>query len=235
MILFGEPAEPSLRPALPVEPRRTRLSDRWTVKSCGVDPQAANPSTNPLAAALGRASTSRLLLRRPETADLPTIFQIHRDPATNEFNPDGPDRDIEVTRNRLDEWQQHWDEYGFGYWSIEILAATGDPVDVEDQTGTAGVVIGSGGLRHTTWLGRPVLNMYYRFSPTVWGRGYAREMATFAAEAATHSCPDLPVIARTKQENIASQRTALTAGLIRRPDLNADDGTGLSVILASTW
>jgi len=177
-----------------------------------------------LASLLGGGRTTRLVLRAPVADDLAALFEIHHDPATNRYNPYGPDGDLAVSSARLAEWQAHWDEHGFGYWTIELA-----------EGADRGPVVGFGGLRHADWLGRPVLNLYYRFGPDSWGRGYAKEMAVFAADAAAAAAPDLPVIARTKEDNIPSQRTALAAGLERRPDLDADDGTGLSVILARGW
>lgn len=172
-----------------------------------------------LARALGAARTARLTLRAPGATDLAPVYRIHHDPATNAFNPAGPDPDEAASAVRLREWQQHWQDFGFGYWTVE----------------SEGVVVGFGGLRHARWLHRPVLNLYYRFGPEAWGRGYAAEMATHAVRSAEGAGPALPVIARTKAENLPSQKTALAAGLVRRPDLDADDGTGVSVILASGW
>ena len=142
---------------------------------------------------------------RPPTADdLDAVHRIHGDPRTNRHNPAGPDADVAASRARLEDWLAHWDEHGFGYGAVE---------DAD------GVVIGFSGVRTEVWLGRPVLNLYYRFTPEVWGRGIASAVAAHAiAHAAAHS-PDRPVLAYTTEDNTASQRTALAAGLVRRHDL----------------
>ena len=143
-------------------------------------------------------------VRRPTADDLGAVFGIHGDPRTNRFNPAGPDPDVAASRARLDGWLAHWEEHGFGYWAVESAD---------------GAVIGFCGVRTETWLGRPVLNLYYRFAPEVWGRGIASAVAAHAIEAAGQHSPGRPVVAYTTEDNEGSQRTALAAGLVRRPDL----------------
>jgi RimJ/RimL family protein N-acetyltransferase len=87
---------------------------------------------------------------------------------------------------------------------------------VEDDDGT---VVGFSGVRHQTWLGRPVLNLYYRYAPEVWGRGLASTVAAQVVRWAAEHHPERPVIAYTTDDNEGSQRTARAAGLVRRPDL----------------
>ena len=143
-------------------------------------------------------------VRPPRPDDLDDVFRIHGDPRTNLHNPAGPDRDRAASRARLAEWLAHWHEHGFGYWVVE-----------SDD----GAVIGFCGVRTETWLGRPVLNLYYRFAPEVWGRGIASAVAAHAVAWARDQQPDRPVLAYTTEDNAGSQRTALAAGLVRRPDL----------------
>ena len=143
-------------------------------------------------------------VRRPRLDDLDDVVRIHGDPRTNVHNPAGPDADLGASRARLDGWLAHWHEHGFGYWAVEA----------DD-----GRVIGFSGVRTETWLGRPVLNLYYRFAPEVWGRGIASAVAAHAITWARAHQPDRPVLAYTTEDNVGSQRTALAAGLVRRPDL----------------
>ena len=168
-----------------------------------------------------RATTDRLLLRRPTGSDLDAVFAVHSDPATNRYNPACPDADLAASSLRLDEWLVHWAEHGFGYWTVLTLA--------EQE------IVGFAGLRHGTWLDLPILNLYYRFSPAAWGHRYATEAARHALALAGRHFPALPVLARTKGENRPSQRTALAAGLTRRPDFDRDDGTGPAVIFVTHW
>ena len=146
-------------------------------------------------------------LRRPVPDDLDDVFRIHGDPRTNRHNPAGPDRDLGASRARLGEWLEHWDRHGFGYWVVE-----------DDD----GAVVGFSGVRTAEWQGRPVLNLYYRFAPEVWGRGVASSVAAHAVRWAAEHHPDRPVLAYTTEDNVGSQRTAAAAGLVRRPDLEQE-------------
>ncbi len=142
-------------------------------------------------------------MRRPAPEDLDDVHRIHGDPRTNVHNPAGPDRDLAASRERLVGWLEHWERHGFGYWVVES----------DDG------VIGFCGVRVEEWQGRPVLNLYYRFAPGSWGRGIGSAVAAHAVRWAGAHHPDRPVLAYTTEDNVASQRTALAAGLVRRPDL----------------
>jgi len=170
----------------------------------------------------------RLLVRRPTLEDLDDVFRIHGDLRTNAHNPAGPDRSRDASRRRLEEWLDHWARYGFGYWTA--LAAD-DVVAGSEE----GAVVGFACVRHGTWLGRPMLNLYYRLARERWGRGYGTEVARHAVEWAASAHLELPVVARTRTENVGSQRTAEAVGLHRRPDLEVEDDAGRVVVFATRW
>jgi RimJ/RimL family protein N-acetyltransferase len=168
-----------------------------------------------------------LFVRRPTIDDLDDVFRIHGDRLTNAHNPAGPDRDKEASRLRLEESLEHWDRFGFGYWTVQAVDT--------DAGSLASAVVGFAGVRHGMWLERPVLNLYYRFAPEHWGHGYGAEIAQHAVAWATSAFPDLPVVACTRSENVGSQRTAEAAGLRRRTDLEVEDEHGHVVVLAVRW
>ncbi|MGX5654311.1 GNAT family N-acetyltransferase [Geodermatophilus nigrescens] len=145
-----------------------------------------------------------LLLRRPGAGDLPAVWAVHGDPRTNRHNPAGPDADVAASRDRLREWLDHWERHGFGYSAVEAAD---------------GRVVGFSGVRTSAWDGAPVLNLYYRYAPEVWGRGVATAVARAVVADARRRQPDVPVLAFTTVDNTGSRRTALAAGLVRRPDL----------------
>jgi [ribosomal protein S5]-alanine N-acetyltransferase len=174
------------------------------------------PSPKDLATIFNEICTERLMLRRPRPTDGTAMFAIHGDPATNQYNPNGPDPDLATSEETLRFWCQHWKEYGFGYWAVTIPQSAN--------------IIGFGGVRHLVWRDRDVLNLYYRFTPSSWGQGYATELAQAAVALARKHLSQWPVIARTRTENIASIRTAERAGLLRRPDLDTEH-----IVFAHGW
>ncbi|WET82811.1 GNAT family N-acetyltransferase [Amycolatopsis sp. QT-25] len=157
--------------------------------------------------------TARLLLRRPGPEDLDAIFALHTDPEACAHNPS----DLLETRKDAEllllRWSHQWNRYGFGYWTVR-------PHGSAETLGFCGVKIV--GFRH-----RAVLNLFYRFFPSSWGAGYAGEAATAVVGWARVHRPDDLVIARVRPENVASQRVALRAGLVRAAHLDSpgDDGT----------
>ncbi|WP_073485235.1 GNAT family N-acetyltransferase [Streptoalloteichus hindustanus] len=140
--------------------------------------------------------TERLVLRRIGEADLTAMIEVHGDPETNRHNPTGPAGPEEV-REHLVAWQRDWARHGIGYWAIEVA--------------TTGEVVGFGGLRLFEFDGRPALNLYYRFRPSAWGRGYATEMARAAVDWA-HGVRPEPVVIRTATTNAAAARVAERLG-----------------------
>jgi ribosomal-protein-alanine N-acetyltransferase len=165
--------------------------------------------------------TERLSIDRLSVVDFDAMWSLHADPATNQFNPAGPLTARTDAQRQFGEWLGHWHEHGFGYWTVR------------DDEG----VVGFAGIRFSTWNDRTVLNLYYRFTPPAWGKGYAAEVAHAAVELwrAEHSAH--PLIAYTKPGNVGSQRTALGAGLERRPDLDRVAGgqLGDDVVFALGW
>lgn len=174
-----------------------------------------------LSAIFDEVRTERLVLRRPQASDGPAMFAIHGDPATNQYNPAATDADLATSEEALREWQQHWEDHGFGYWAVMLSHTT--------------KVVGFGGIMHVAWPDRDVLNLYYRLTPNVWRQGHATELASTAVTLARAYLPHLPVVARIRPANIPSARTAERAGLQRRPDLDTKNMDTEHSIFALGW
>ena len=171
-------------------------------------PDNSTSSAAALVALFNEVYTARLVLRRPQQGDGPAMFMVHGDPATNQYNLAGPHPDLAASERTLQRWLQHWETYGFGYWTIQ-LAYTKE-------------VVGFGGVKHFIWHSRDALNLYYRFTPAAWGYGYATELAKTAVALAREYLPQWPVVARIRANNVASLRIAEHIGLQRHPELDAE-------------
>jgi RimJ/RimL family protein N-acetyltransferase/GNAT superfamily N-acetyltransferase len=165
-------------------------------------------------------TTNRLTLRPPRPGDRALWVALHRDPALYEHAMFAmPDSDEEAALGFTD-CLDRWDGVGFDYGVVE------------ETTTRSG--IGIGGLRRKGVDGEQVLNLYYRLAGAVHGRGLAAEAARSWTAHALEWLPDLPVIARSRASNLASVRTALSAGLeeVRMPGAGGDASTAWTVLRA---
>lgn len=138
---------------------------------------------------------------------------IHVDQRTNVHTPGGPPS---VGSAEAFFWSlvEAWD-HGLCYWAVEFNES----------------VIGFAGIEGRTVLGRDCWNLYYRFTPEVWGQGLATEVASEAVRVAAAVDDSRPVVARTRATNLAAASVAERAGLTRRVDLDHDG----YIVFASKW
>jgi [ribosomal protein S5]-alanine N-acetyltransferase len=166
-------------------------------------------------------STGRLSLRRPVPGDVDAILSIHRDPLAYAHNPSDALATRDDAEGLFRRWDDHWQRFGFGYWVVRRR-------DSLPQLGFCG-------LKFMELEQRRILNLFYRFAPVNWGDGVAGEAAAAVVKwAATHR-PSYPVIARVRPENVASQRVAARAGLVRAQHLDSQGFDGLDWIYAVNW
>ncbi|MDI2028681.1 GNAT family N-acetyltransferase [Saccharopolyspora sp. TS4A08] len=144
--------------------------------------------------------TRRLLLRRPLPADTEPFVEVHTSPDTHVFPGVAP-RDRAQSLRLLDGIQSDWDARGVGYWTVLSV--------------TSGDVLGFGGLRECVDDAEDVLNLYFRFLPAAWGRGYAPEMGHAALRWAHRNRPGLPVVIATSVRNAPAIRVADKLGFGR--------------------
>src|SRR6185437_8260319 len=144
--------------------------------------------------------SDRLLLCVPTTEPDVTdaYFAIHGDPATNVHNPAGAMVDPGTAAPVLDIWRRHWHEEGFGYWVVR------SPQD--------GQVLGFGGVRPVV-QDEDFVNLYYRFRPSAWGKGYATELGRAALALAAKAAPGTPVVALIRPRNEPSIHVAQRLGI----------------------
>lgn len=159
----------------------------------------------------------RLIYRRPQQADLPTVFAIFGDPQTNQFNPAGPMTDIAQAEALLDRWLQHWTTHGYGWWVIS-------------KPQTPEKILGFAGIAAHDYLGKPVTNLGYRFAVEAWGHGYATEAAQTALTHAFHHLGLPEVFGLVRPEHSASIRVLEKIGMHRFGDLDDVPGKAPSLV-----
>jgi [ribosomal protein S5]-alanine N-acetyltransferase len=165
--------------------------------------------------------TSRLSLRRPTLGDVDAIFGIHHDPLACAHNPSDALATCADAKGLFRRWDDHWQRFGFGYWVVRRR-------DSLPQLGFCG-------LKFMQLQQRRILNLFYRFAPASWGDGVGSEAAAAVVKWATTQHPSYPVIARVRPENVASQRVAVRAGLVRTQHLDSQGLDGFDWIFASNW
>ncbi|WP_030238353.1 GNAT family N-acetyltransferase [Streptomyces sp. NRRL S-350] len=164
-------------------------------------------------------TTDRLSLRRPAEDDIDVILAVHSDLAACHHNPSDALATRADAAERYGRWNALWERRGYGYWTVRERSAP--------------AVLGFCGVKPMELAGLPVLNLFYRFAPAAWGRGLASEAATAVTAWAATAVPDLPLVARIRPANLASQRVALRAGLRRAEHLDGEGYDGFDLIYAT--
>jgi len=163
--------------------------------------------------------TARLSLRLPVRSDAAEVFRIHRDPVACAHNPSDMTTTWDEAVERCGQWVAHWERHGYGYWVVSLAGSE--------------AVVGFCGLKAMRLHGEPILNLFYRLDPAVWGSGLATEAAAAAVAWAAVHVPALPVVARVRPANVASARVAVKAGLRRAGHLDTEGADGPDWIFTS--
>jgi [ribosomal protein S5]-alanine N-acetyltransferase len=149
--------------------------------------------------------TPRLRMRCVGQDDIAAVVAISTDPEANRHRPGGAPSQAQaeaIVQGFIEDWERN----GIGYWVIEC----------------DGEIVGIAGVKPFRLDGRDYWNLYYRFSPSSWGQGLAREAAQRAVEVAQQHAPERPVIARTRADNGAAIRLAVAIGMRRAPEIDSD-------------
>lgn len=143
--------------------------------------------------------TPRLQCRPVSLEDAHFLFELYADPRTSALSPVAPVGTLDQMCMKLEHWLQHWDQHGFGPW---IICERG-------QT----KILGIGGLTLQDFAGRSYPNLWYRFSPETWGKGFASEFAIACFSSFKEHHPDREVHALVQENNPASRRILEKLGL----------------------
>jgi RimJ/RimL family protein N-acetyltransferase len=146
--------------------------------------------------------TPRLLLRQWRPGDDVVMGQINSDPEVTRYlnRPGGPMATSAFLQGAI----AHWETYGFGFWAVQSLA----PQD-------AGALLGFIGMAHPTFLPQLAsrVEIGWRLSRRVWGRGLATEGAVAARDHAVNVVGLDELISIIHPENGRSRRVATKLGM----------------------
>lgn len=153
--------------------------------------------------------TDRLKLRRLVREDLDDLFALYRDPEIRRYFPEGT-LDLENTRAEL-EWflDGHPHHPELGLWAT-----------IHKPTGA---FIGRCGLLPWTIEGKLEIEIAYLLARPYWGQKLGSEVARGLVHYGFERLGLKRLIALIDEDNVASVRTAESAGLAFERDLILDD------------
>ncbi|MEV7149142.1 GNAT family N-acetyltransferase [Streptomyces sp. NPDC093084] len=145
--------------------------------------------------------TPRLLLRRWHDDDLTSMADINADPRAMRWVDDGSVYDLDHTAEAIEEWEEEWDEEGFGLFAVELLAS--------------GELAGFTGLSVPHFLPQvmPAVAISWRLGAQFWGQGYASEAAQAALEFALQDRGLDRVISISRVGDTASENVIRKLGM----------------------
>jgi RimJ/RimL family protein N-acetyltransferase len=173
--------------------------------------------------------TERLALCRPSESDLRAIYEIHADPETNLHNPKGPMQNESEAVDVLAHWQVEWADKGWGYWSIALRS---DPERIIGFGGISTRPRFGGNTLLQSLMRQNAANLYFRFRPEAWGRGYANEMAQQALQLAFGAAGVQRVVGITRESNTLSRKALQRIGLSFHEHSNDVPGQEPSLVYA---
>lgn len=146
--------------------------------------------------------TPRLLLRRWHDDDLAPMADINADPRVMRWIDDGPVRDLDQTAEAIEQWEEEWDEEGFGLFAIELLAS--------------GELAGFTGLFVPDFLPElePAVAISWRLGSQFWGQGYGAEAAQATLEFALQDRGLDRVISISRVGDDASENVIRKLGMV---------------------
>ena len=145
-----------------------------------------------------RIETERLILLPPTMEDLDGLAAAWGDPDVTRYLPGGRPRSRERTAAGLQEFIRHWDEHGFGFWSLLYKADGG--------------WIGYCGLQHVP--DRPEVELAYGLAKPYWGQGFTTEAAVASLRFGFEELGLERIVAYAVPANVPSTRVMEHAGMV---------------------
>ena len=140
-------------------------------------------------------TTARLTATKLAHDDLSDLVALHLDPEVSRFL--GGARTAEATADYLDANLGHWSDHGVGLWTLR----TPD-----------GAFAGRAGLRYVDVEGVTELEIAYTFVKSLWGQGFATEIAAALVDVWASRRADPSLVGIVMKGNAASERVLLKTG-----------------------
>jgi RimJ/RimL family protein N-acetyltransferase len=144
---------------------------------------------------MDRFSTPRLTATRLSRQDLPHLVALHLDPEVSRFI--GGVRTPASTEAYLERSLRHWDDHGFGLWSLRAAD---------------GAFVGRAGLRWIEVDGAAELEIAYTLAARYWRLGLASEIVTALVGIWKERRPGTSLVGVVTKGHAASERVLLKAG-----------------------
>jgi len=151
--------------------------------------------------------TPRLSAHRLAPSDLDELDHLHHDAEVSRYL--GGVRDRETTRAYLDVNLKHWDDHGFGLFTLR----TPD-----------GAYLGRAGVRYIDLDGARELEIAYTLVRSAWGQGLASEIATALVEFWRTRLNDPTLVGVVMKGNRASEHVLEKAGFTYTRDSTLHGG-----------
>lgn len=155
--------------------------------------------------------TARLRLRRPTPDDLDGLAQAWGDPDVTRYLPGRRPRTRERTAEVLQELIRHWDQHGFGFWSLLLK-------DREAWISYCGLQY----LPDST-----AVELAYGLAKPYWGQGLTTEAARAGVRYGFEQLGLERIVALAVPENAASTRVMRHVGMRYEKDAHVH---GLDVV-----
>lgn len=150
---------------------------------------------------MDRFATPRLIATRLARADLADLAALHLDAEVSRFL--GGVRTPEATAAYLETNIRHWDERGFGLWTLRA---------------PSGVYLGRAGLRYVQVEGVEELEIAYALAQPAWGQGLATEIARKLVEIWETRLSDPSLVGLVVKGNAPSEQVLLKTGFVYQRD-----------------
>ncbi|WP_418969330.1 GNAT family N-acetyltransferase [Alloscardovia omnicolens] len=162
-----------------------------------------------------RILVDRFALTPVCSEDLEELFALRSMPEVNLFNPAGPDKTIDTTREILDEWIGDWKRDGIGYCTARV--------------NDTGAYVGYVGIAVCEFEGEQLFNLAYRIRPEFQGQGFVTRACKAVLEHVRSSQPEflgMRVRVLTKHNNKPSLAVAQRLGFVHDAEIDnrPDDG-----------